>query len=322
MNDLIKSIFVFSLLLLCSQEVFSQNKVHDRQDRSLANEELVEKLGLNESQITEIKVIEGKFKSKMKDLRSAGKSEITRTEMRKLKTAKKAEINKVLNEEQLSILKEMKAERKAEFKERREKKKAFYEDNKEAIKKTKFAVKAYKDENVRPVLLDERKKFDAHLEAKEIARIDQIRSTLKAYKSKMKGLKAEKRELAKQGHANRKKGPRHYGILTEEDRSFLKVLETKYEAELQEVKENLESQQMNWAREIEQIKKDHLGEDLPSRKRVKKHGAIKFLLLDPDKVSREDRKAHDFNNLHRAQIYPNPASDEQTIEFEVKESGM
>ena len=103
------------------------------------------------------------------------------------------------------------------------------------------------------------------------------------------------------------------------------------ETELRVVEEDLAKPRAQWKADNEQIMAKYFAEETMTklsegnkrRKKDKEHfSKLSFLLLQPEGHNGQLRAGTPEENQHQLKAYPNPASDQQTLEFVVAQKGM
>lgn len=349
----IKLMLVVAVLLV-AQATFAQRgdfrRGGERGEQRM--EHLKTELELTDKQVQKLEAINEKYDEKFKALREVeGDRMEKREEMQKLRESQKAEFEKILTKDQKAKLEKLHEERSQMRTERKEGSKENRAEMKEKMKGFHEEVKAYKEENIMPVLKEQRKKLDKELTKAERKQVKEWRKSLEAEKEKMKELKEEFK-------ANHQKGERpseeHRAAMKKiheagkETKEAVKALADKYENEIAELHEEIKPQAQKWESDLKAIAEKH---DLPAKKEHARHqewkekGAEKemkgeqrkprhdkhhkgshagkmskvaFILLDPNA---ETTTAKPMNQDKKLRVFPNPAMVSNTLEYQVATSG-
>ena len=191
-------------------------------------------------------------------------------------------------------------------------------------------IKAYKDENIKPVMLEQRAKLEPMISEAD-------KQVIAEFRIEFEKLKAERiakfKEMEKDGmdgkHMNRKNLHEHRKERVGEEKfEKMKSLVEKYKADIEPLFAEVADQQEVWKKDIQEITKttlqledNELEEGLKRRKghhreRMESMKMGRFLLLDPN----EGAKVTEAKSLiQNVTVYPNPASSVATVEYEVFE---
>ncbi|RTQ46226.1 T9SS type A sorting domain-containing protein [Hymenobacter gummosus] len=203
-------------------------------------------------------------------------------------------------------------------------------------------LRAYVQQNVMPVLRQQRQKLEAQLSAAD-------KTQLSAYRSQLKALREQGQTLRKALRPAEGSTPGQRPQLTDAQKQQLEKLHSekrtvlqgvaqlaqKYDAQIQQLKAEVQPQRDKWAADLQALaQKNRTPEQqqqLEQRKAAGKHhgrgqhgfgtknffGATRFLLMDPNApaqpaVTEAGRPAA---------MYPNPATSTQRLDYEVKKEG-
>jgi hypothetical protein len=228
------------------------------------------------------------------------------------------QVKNILTEDQRKMLKEAQQER---FSARKEQMKNVDR------KGMREALRAYHDEHIQPVLLEQRAKLEEKISEADKASLVELRSRLEVKKAEKKAArKALSKEEKRFERENRK-------AQTEEkkedpDRLLLRELVDKYHEDIVFLLKELEPQQEKWQSDKEAIIRKYLPESAEEGAPSKKPGRLHrqkqlhkghFLLIDPNKGIQDNVPV---SNIKAASIYPNPASSQMTLTYELLEEGV
>ncbi len=332
------------LVLLITQNTWAQRNIDSRLD------ELKTELNLSEEQSTQLEKIFEDQKGKMQELRDQeyDSREDRMNAMKAHRELMHEEIEAILNDEQKAKFKEIQAERRKERPKGR--KGGRFGDHHRLQdgqgKAMHDEIKAYKDENIRPVMLVQREKLESKIAAEDKQSIAEIRvevEKMKAegkrrFKERIEGKKDGNREEGEWGRGDcpegGKKGFRgRHGALDEkgnaEHREQIKSLIEKYADDIQPLFEEVVDQEEKWKKDIKAIAEKYLGDDENRKRRfgdmrerhadrIAKMKMGKFLLLDPNAPMENSTQT---SLVSTFSVYPNPAVSESTLEYELLENG-
>lgn len=337
LTKLIKiSALSFLMALLIPGLSIAQEKGQDHKGK------FMESLELTEEQKVAIKAIKADAREKRDALRDA--DEVTPEDRKALRNETETAIMEVLNPEQQKVFMEKKERRKGK-RDRGE----MTPEQKEKRKAAKEELKAYRKDNIAPVLAEKRLSFDAKLSSADKATIENLRATVAKERAARKAKKAEcaqketcSKGEAMEGKARRKKG--HHGFGTRGGRIFennetLKAEATrlveKYDEELTAIADDLSDQKLQWKADQKAILTKYKPEHANPKKR-KERGTINeerraqhelykkigFLLIDPNGADHKEMQQGDAGTNQLMKAYPNPTTGSQTLEFVVAKKGM
>ncbi len=332
----IKTIFFATLALLLIQNIiFAQSGKQDRYHAKI--EKMKEMLNLSDVQTTELKMIFKEYKGKLKELRHSD-LENKRSQVKQIHQDRKEAMKSVLTEEQLVKFEAFKTEEKT----RRKAEKSDFRSN----KKKEFI------ENVLPIMLAERQKLEREIDAADKVEINKLRAIaadVKAeFKKEKETSKHEKNRPHGRDHQEHGKKKKFFKALMEnhpEAKASAEQLVNKYEHQIDQHQAVIQPAVDKWKAEIKAKKLEKMNERLKhhpekreaiERKIAEKKAKyeqkrsfgkkLKFLLLDPNASNQS--MAEDFQEYNSptrsdsgSNVYPNPGSDMQTLDFEVRKSG-
>lgn len=332
-----KSITIKLLLLvfiLGAQTVYAQKGQRgNRAEQQL--ERLKSIVDLTAEQETEINALQEQLQEDMEALKAQEFEDRSakRQAFKELMTNHKAEVESVLTEEQLATIKSTVQEKRAA------KKEAFKNVDWKALK---TEIKAYHQENVSPVLLAQRVKLEEKISAEDKVLLAEMRQEAKAKKAawkakhaEMKGERGNKRGRKGKG----RKGKKHHAE-NDEFRSTMKSLVEKYDTEIEALNAEIEPQKEKWAADLKAIHQKYMpemeeGEEMHRGRKHKGHKRgygkddVKlmkkghFLLMDPNADVAEVENLMDAEKaLVDISVFPNPATDQNTITYTVQEAGQ
>lgn len=308
--------FAIIMLTGVSSTIYGQKpeKHHPRKQVSpMARLERI--VTLDEAQKVEIEAIQNRYKTAFETLKSSD-TENKREQFDALREDLKAEIKSILTAEQNAQLA-------AHQKEMEAQKAAFKASRTELREK----LKAYHEENILPVLLEQRAILETQLSEEDITELVKIRSVL----GDMKEKRMEATGRKKRGRANRPE----LSEVQLEAFNALKDLNEKYSGEIESRFEAIVDEREMWKLEMKAIREVYAVFPAQSNedrfgakgKRHHKHGPRRekpnfpgrqFLLLDPNV---DNQALPDEVKGLQLSIYPNPASDETTLAYELMQSG-
>lgn len=321
-------------------------------------DQLKSELNLSDEQVAEIKALQEGFRTQVRAVRTDESPESSDKfeKLQALKTAHKTAIDGILTDEQIQKREALKAAKKEEMKaERAEWKAKFDAVDKEAMK---AELKAYREQNIQPVMLAQRQKLESEISLADQAEIDQLRSIFKAEKEKMKARKAEMKAQKAQAFENGEKPSEadreammakmkaHKDAMAPH-REALKAFIEKYDATITSLLTEVKPQAETWKSETKAIKAKYLGDlmdEKPAFARKGQHAGkgrngmgkphghgperkagkgdrkkAHFLLMDIDGENLEtETSLPQISNLN---VFPNPSAARNTVQFEVVKAG-
>jgi len=255
----IKFLAALFVAILMTLPTFAQRL--GKGDRGLRGQGMMQVLDLTAEQEAKAKALGEAYRSKFEAIRNQETDrEVAHEKMRELRTEQEAEFKKILTADQIAKLDAQKAERKA----RRE---AFKEKIKNVDKSPmKEEMKAYKDKNIKPVLLEQRKKLEPQISAADKAEIKQLRVAMKAAKKEMKAVKDKYKDARVDVPSGKRKGS---GARTEikaiKDKYASKhdaaqALADKYDTQITALLAEVEDKKATWDADTKAIKDKYFGE--------------------------------------------------------------
>jgi len=333
-QNLIKKIILPVLLLLLVVDLSAQRSL-GQIDRILAVQEDIE---LTDAQIENLQSLRAETKEKMASLKELEKAE-RKTQVKAAMEELRAGIEKILTPEQVALLKDKREEKRAKAEDRKEKKKAL-----------KKELKVYQKEEIKPVMRAQRQKLEADISPEDRLAINDLRAQLKDTKKERKE-KATSKQEGKSDKGKRKakaKGKKkrsstaknssigHLLRNNEQAKQTAEGLVSRYEERIKELNEEIAAQQEKWSADQEAIK-DKYRADGEARRKEGMHGhkghseeraerkefikTLGFILMSPDQKDHATKGTALQNNAHQLRAYPNPASQTQTLELVIAETG-
>lgn len=205
-------------------------------------------------------------------------------------------------------------------------------------------VKAYKQQNILPVMRAQRAKLDAVMSAADRDKVAELRKQQKEARKKMRARRKEMRKLHKEGGER----PQLTDAQKQEMKAMRKArrnakfaawqIADKYETTIEKLLEELKPQHEKWGKDLHAIRVKHFGERKhhPHKKGGHKmhhkhkgphghhgrrgHGMrrmahpLKFLLLDPT------AKASKAKSGDNTTVYPNPSGTESKVAYTLVQS--
>lgn len=316
-------------------------------------QKMVEKLALNEAQTEKVTAINQAFAQKMSALHQAeGERSEKRTEMESLRSELEKEIQTVLTAEQLATWKTMKP------KHRGGKHKHGKHGKAKMSKEDRKAVKAYRDTNIKPVLLEQRAKLETEISTEDKALIADLRTKMAAKKTAMKAEKKAKKAERKAKKAEGKKPTeeereamhkerkaKREAMRNSPEKKQIEALVAKYGADIESLMAEISEQREQWEVDMKAMRKAAKGkakakgknkgkrkdcEDCEAGKGKRKHKGEKgrkhgkemkaahFLLLDPNERSEESTRPA--SRVEQVSVFPNPTTGSSQLTFNLTES--
>ena len=320
---------VFFVIVCSNSSLFAQNHF-DKSDERIAK--MTDLLKLNPEQVEQVKAIQEKFAAKRQELEAQNF-----TEKRELRQEFRAEMAEVLTEEQMTLLQEKRTQRRNRFRQHRQQNRQRFNGNGETRKTIKKEIHQYVKENALPLLKTQRRKLDHHISVDDQVSIEAARIKMAELKSALKKIRKDLRPALTDEPLNSEQ-LQDLETLKEnfrQERQKVRALADKYSPQIQSLKTEIEADIQQWKTDVKGIIKQHIGENdfaarrLKHRKRGRRsffrHKALSkvgFLLLDPDKNYSETEWQEEEIGLDRSfNVFPNPSTQTNTIEFEVQKPG-
>ncbi len=341
-------IFALSFIVLLSSTYTINAQPEHRPHRMPPIEMLKKELNLSEAQVEKINSLKQETRTQFEKLRAQeGDRASKKAQMKAIRASNKERFEAILTAKQLQKLESLKAEKIAERKEKFQARKA---DFKAAHKE----IKAYKEQNILPVLHTQRAKLDRSIAASDKVKIEELRTLaakLKAEaKEKNKAMKGKAKSDAmshhkRRGHKDKAKGMFHHFKTVHPDAfETARSLAQKYDTQITQLQEELKTKKDNWHNDIKAIKEKYApkgeehhrkrgkkqceGKDDCQKRKAHKKGNdekrlyknIGFLLMPVDQVIDTEDKSPINLNLN-SKVFPNPSNSTNTLEFETAKKG-
>ncbi|HKK76418.1 MAG TPA: hypothetical protein VJ953_15165 [Saprospiraceae bacterium] len=271
--NVFKSILVVAVFSLLSFPLMAQGP-GERGPRGPQPERLQEALGLSEEQMESLKPIFEETRAQMQGLREKEFEDRAdrRAAAQQIMGGQKAKMANILTEAQLAKLEEMRPERGPKASPGARPSRA---QNKALHK----ALKDYQEEKVEPVLRKQRTKLESDLSAEDKATIAALRQKRGTHTKKMRQgrNKGEKVSPPSKGQ-----GEQHQA-----DRATIKALVEKYDAQIDALLAEVQSQAEQWEKDRKAIHEKYRPEDAPKSQRRNNAGQGKamrkahFLMMEP-----------------------------------------
>lgn len=312
-------------MLTFTSAVFAQRLRGERDHRPPRLEQMQEELQLSDDQLQQIETIQDRYREKIRALREQMEEDPAeyREAVRELLESQRAEIEQVLTEDQQAILEEKRKAAESVREERRAAKEQMHQK-----------LKTYHEENILPVLKEQRAKLESQISNEDKATIAELR----AEQQKMRDL----RKAAKDDPANRE-AMADLRTQNREQMEQLKPLVEKYEEEIEGLFTEILDERQQWREDLKQLHEEFRPETREdrqartSRRRDrfergnKPHhkgpelegmmGKIHFLLLDPNAPATESFDIDLPDPAVETEIFPNPARQINTINYKVEMPG-
>jgi hypothetical protein len=272
-------------------------------------------LGLTDEQIQSIKAIEEKYAQKTEALHD----ELEEGEhpdfeaMHKIHEEQREEVHALLTEEQVEKLEQIHQEKREGRKEKW---------NSPEHKAFREKIKAYRQENILPVLAAQRLKLESMIEKEDRRIIDELRVEFKQIH--------QERKHGREEEAVRPEPEIHHKRMQAHKESFdkLRELVRKYEQPIQRLLNEIEDKAESWKRDLHKMHEEFadrqdIREERPHHpprgpKGLRQAGEAMrkghFLLMDPANPRLEDEEKPEGTDFR---IFPNPATDAITLVFEL-----
>ena len=288
-------------------------------------EQLKTELQLTDEQQAQLEALNTTFEKERAELKNQqfDSPEAQHAAFKQLMQDHKARIDEVLTTEQKARLQQLKQERKAPRQGRMDK------ADKAALKSE---LKAYRSENILPVMKAQRAKLEEKLSPEDKAQITTLRASLKTRRQEMRALKQE----ANKSREDFQKLRETY----KPDQEAIKALVEKYDADIDALLAEMQPQQEQWHKDIRAIYQKYRpepksGDEKPGPKGKYGHHAGpkgqhpalpgkpemhkgRFLLLDPNAA---DNSSTENSALSKVSVFPNPAANEMTLQYTLEKAG-
>lgn len=337
-----KNIKLVNILSICCCLLFLNNafsQVCPPRDKG-HKAELKAELDLSPEQEAKIKSIREKYKPEIQAIRSDEQLE-PRDKMAKLKSVKtqiQAETDLVFTTAQKAKLEAQKAE----FKEERKSKKEAFKEDKRAMHEE---MKAYKKTHMMPTLKAQRLKLEDEISSADQLQIEALREKFKAHKAELKDIKETRKGMAHGEVTEAQKAEwKAKKEAAKPDHEEARILVEKYEVQINRLMDEIAEDRAQWKEDMKAIKAKHVEESGMNHKenhRSGPHGKrphadkkmefanIHFLLMNPnekehkleEKGNKKTGKLKASNSINGLSVYPNPATNSNTIKYELEQSG-
>jgi len=349
----IKLLFALFAAIAFTAPTFAQHKGYRGERGHGSMKHLIETLNLSDTQKAQAKELRETYRTKMEALDEKDSDRYTKREqMHQLREEQEAAFRKILTAEQVAALDAKKAEKKA--------KREAYRNKMKSVDKSamKDEMKAYKDENIKPVLLEQRKKLEPQISATDQAEIAELRIAMKAAKAEIKAVKGKykgKRGEGKRGGDEGRKAIHSIKDKYAEKHEAAKALADKYDTQITTLLGEVKDEKGQWEGDMKGIKdkyfgdiKEELGRDRHKGKNGEKAGRkekrdhegkgqkgsrhegkrghhrgkndkVAFLLMDVNKAEKKaERKSRRAQGI---KVFPNPSATNNTLQYTVNQSG-
>jgi periplasmic protein CpxP/Spy len=324
------TVYLTAFLVFLSFALTAQPRQQQQPRSQLFNaiERMASELELTADQQSQLAKLKTSFESDRAKLQNEKAAEpgADRTAFHNLMQAYKASIDEVLTEEQRAKLQQLKQENRGKYQQRGQK------VDKQGVRSE---MRSYRDENITPVLMNQRAKLETKLSAEDKATLAELRPKMKAAREQLRPQKGQA-----QTEEARKLREAHQA-----DRDAVKGLMQKYEADIDALMAEVLPQQEQWRQDMREISKKYRPEDGKDSKRYRSgegngkkwdgkkgegkpqgirqgsdtpHPAMmkgRFLLLDPNQPTGSGTAETQVSNLT---AYPNPASNEVGIKYRLE----
>ncbi|MFT7604357.1 MAG: hypothetical protein ACI8VT_001932 [Saprospiraceae bacterium] len=345
MRNSIKICLIAFVAILFTGSIFAQRDKKDfnREGRATKmTERLTEALSLDAAQAEKIKAIHLKYGVRMQADRSqeADDDQSNRRATRQqMHTDIDAEIKTVLTEDQYQKFQEMP---------KRGKGKGIALSSEHASRekggKHHKKRKAFHNEKINPILLEQRAKLESKISVEDIATIAQLRIDIKKDRAEYKAERQEfrkssekkerpSREEMDKRKVERENNPQHIKLiaLTEKYKADIEPLLAEVALQIKALKDEMREEMKGG--KGEKGRKGGKGAEGHGKMEGKdKSGHLEkrenrkyahFLLLDPNEaIKAEKRPGKSNSSIAKVKVYPNPSQGISRIEYELKTPGM
>ncbi|MDX1941464.1 MAG: T9SS type A sorting domain-containing protein [Saprospiraceae bacterium] len=275
---------------------------------------------LTEAQQQQIDKINADFHAQMQALKAEQPSEDKKATLEKLRTEHKAALDAILTVEQKQQLEKIHAERKAANEKRLEELNALQQE-----------LRTYHEEKVLPILKTQRIKLESKIAIEDQQLIAELRAKHESRPKKMEtGIRPFEHRRGSHGRFDDKKTERSRPMPDEETQNKMKALVEKYSADIEALYSEIATEEKKWQEDRKTIfekyspKKEDAKAPYQKKARPERtnergdfHKKLSFLLLSPDAETPAETKQVE----RKVNTFPNPASEKQTLEFEVVKAG-
>lgn len=331
-----KKLIVLSVFIaMMTQNSFAQRRMLHASPEELSTkltEKMKSEFNLSNEQSEKIKTVHLKYaqemQSKLQGVESKTELFAKRQELKALRKAKEAELKAIFTDEQFAQFEAKKQEGKGKMMQafqNRKQIKAFMQSD--DFQKLKEELKAYKTQNIQPVMLAQRNKLEAQLSENDKQQITEIRQALKAQKPEIKALRDKikaSRELGQKPNESDMQALKNLKDKNKEKMAVLNAISSKYASQLASLDEEIAPQKAQWKNDLKSIAQKYLNKselkDLDLGKMTQKLSTIKkdmgksaFLLMKAGKQNARNE------TRTPSQVFPNPSDSYSNITFELNE---
>ncbi len=320
-----------------AQRGFGQRQFDPEKRAEHITKVLAEKLSLSENQKADLLKVNQDFSAKLKTHMTQQNME----EMKALRTEHHAAISKILTAEQKEIFDNHQPQHQG----MRGGRGQFQKQNMEVRKAMMDELKSYRQENIQPVMLEQRAKLESKISKADKKAIIDLREKIAA---KRKEHLEQRKEMAQQHHKHRKDAGMRaghqgfkrghsqgqgFGLMDDEMKKVAEKLVKSYGADIEKLFVEIAPKREQWQSDIKAIRETH---------RPKTAGFRQKTQAEPKSPSEEMKTRRDFhrklsfllmkaeNNTEsfgvqpdrKVNVFPNPAGSTQFIEFEVLNPGL
>lgn len=331
-----KKIFKISLFIIaiCSMTMAAaQPGPRGPRGKMLDSDKLKTELNLTDAQVQQIEVLTEQQRTQAQALRDTDfeSREDRREAMKEIQMAYKNGLAEILTDEQENKLKEIqqkaRTERKARAQEFGQKRQAAKSD-----------IGAYRAENIKPVILEQRTKLEAKISAEDKAQIAELRAQKPERPKRLQNPSMEEREAAKAAYEASKEERQAY-------KAKVQALVETYASDIDDLYAEIQPQVEQWKKDLGEIAQEHRSSEMKKRhedrsSRVGEKGKGRkhrkrghqgergehlllpkgaFLLLDPNAPVSDMEVVP--QALTEIKVFPNPAFNQNTLSYTVKEPG-
>ena len=184
------------------------------------------------------------------------------------------------------------------------------------LKAMRQELRQYAKQNIMPTIRQQREKLDAYLSPSEVEQISKIREAIKANHIEVKLLRKQTTDRAQFTEMRAKIKPQH---------DQAQVIAQKYEAQINELQNEIEPQKTKWRADIQLIIQKYVKDialvEKLSKKEVrhfKFNKKVTFLLLKNKKGKTKNTAKTD---QVKAKIYPNPSQQKHYLDINLVKTG-
>lgn len=297
-------------------------------------EKLKTELQLTDQQVQQIEALTTEQRNQMKQLREAEfeSPEARREAMKALQGDYRDGMADILTAEQQAKMKSLKEGQKA----KKEKRAAQFNQQRKA---TRTEISSYREENVIPVLMEQRAKLESKISAEDKTLIAELRAQHAQRPKRLKKPSIEEQKAAKAEFEAKKE-------VRQAHKEQIKALLKTYETDIDALYEEIQPQVEEWKEEMKEIATENRPEGHQKRKqnndlsegkkkgkdgqkgRMGKRGERRgpallskaaFLLLDPNAPATTTTNTQ--QAVTEIKVFPNPTFNQNTLSYTVKEAG-